>query len=103
MFSRLALFVFLGGALAAPALAFNPQPDPPGKFKAGTDLVLSNGSIAHVSPDGEHVTTLKDGKAVFVPEGTIELKDGTIVIVGPEGLIKGHKAVSQAVAPSHPH
>ncbi len=80
-------FVFVSSlvmTLAGPALAFNPQPDPPGKHP-DTDMLLENGSTIHISADGRHVTQLKDGKQVPLPAGDYKLKNGVIMRVGAMG------------------
>lgn len=102
MFPRLVLVAILGGTLAAPALATQ-TPEPSKVIKPDMDLVLSNGSIAHLSSDGQHLTMLKGGKSVFVPPGSVTLNDGTVVEIGANGIVKFPKHEAKAVAPSHPH
>jgi hypothetical protein len=84
MLKRLALGTLLATALVAPAFAFNPQPDPPGKHP-DTDVLLANGSTIHISADGRHVTELKGGKQVPLPAGEYKLKNGVIMRVGALG------------------
>ncbi len=86
---RTLIFIAALGASAAPALALNPQPFPPGKIKPNSDVALSDGSTAHVASDGMHLSSLKGGKSVALPPGPCKLKDGTVLVIGPGGLVKG--------------
>ncbi len=84
MLKNIVLGSFLAFTLAGPALAFNPQPDPPGKHP-DTDVLLANGSTIHISADGRHVTELKGGKQVPLAAGEYKLKNGVIMRVGAMG------------------
>lgn len=79
----------LAGTVAASADGLNPQPFPPKTLKPNSEVALSDGSVAHVAPDGMHLTSETAGKSVALPPGPCKLKNGTVLIIGADGLVKG--------------
>ena len=88
MVRQLVLGVAMATTLGSPAFALTPPATMQMEIKPNMDLILTDGGIAHVASDGQHLTQIKDGKAVALPPGPCKLKNGLTILIGEGGLVR---------------